>query len=83
MSGKVVDKLTVADLCVSVPGRRLVESAVEFTRRMEYDSLFLWTLEMLHAATRLYCQAGFELTESKSHRIWGQQLTEQRFELNF
>ena len=26
MSGKVVDKLTVADLCVSVPGRRLVES---------------------------------------------------------
>jgi GNAT superfamily N-acetyltransferase len=64
-------------------GRRLVTSAVDFSRSSGYETVFLWTLEMLNAATRLYREAGFELTESKSHRIWGQQLTEQRFELTF
>jgi GNAT superfamily N-acetyltransferase len=64
-------------------GRQLVQKAVDFSRRQGYASVFLWTLEMLAAATHLYTEAGFALTESKTHRIWGRQLTEQRFELVF
>lgn len=62
-------------------GQRLVHEAVEFCRQCNYRSVYLWTLSELHTATYLYRKAGFELTEEKTHDIWGRVRTEQRYDL--
>ena len=63
-------------------GRMLVDEAVDFAASCGYESIFLWTLDILPAALGIYRSAGFRLTEEKSHRIWGRRLTEERYELN-
>ena len=62
-------------------GRKLVEEAVDFCRQSGYSSVFLWTIDFLGAALKLYTAAGFVLTEKKTHPIWGRTLTEERYEL--
>ncbi|MFW5640674.1 MAG: GNAT family N-acetyltransferase [Thermodesulfobacteriota bacterium] len=62
-------------------GRRLVQEAVDFCKKCEYDRVFLWTVKGLTAATRIYTVLGFQLTEENTHPIWGNTITEQRFEL--
>lgn len=62
-------------------GRFLVEETLEFCKAQGYASIFLWTVSLLTPATRLYQSVGFQLTEQKTHRIWGVELTEQRYDL--
>lgn len=62
-------------------GRRLASEAVDFCKECRYDRVFLWTVKGLAAAARIYSGQGFRLTEEKTHRIWGNEITEQRFEL--
>lgn len=62
-------------------GRKLVQEAVAFCRASGYASVFLWTIDFLAAALKLYIAAGFTLTETETHRIWGKTLTEERYEL--
>lgn len=62
-------------------GCRLVQEAVNFCEGSGYDQVFLWTVKGLAAATRIYSAFGFRLTEEKTHSIWGNTITEQRFEL--
>jgi N-acetylglutamate synthase-like GNAT family acetyltransferase len=61
-------------------GRFLVEEALDFCKQQGYSTVFLWTVSLLTVATKLYQSVGFRLTEEKTHRIWGAQLTEQRYE---
>jgi N-acetylglutamate synthase-like GNAT family acetyltransferase len=62
-------------------GKNLVEDAIAFSRKCGYASLFLWTVDLLTTARKLYESKGFTMTEEKKHRIWGVDLVEQRFEL--
>lgn len=62
-------------------GRRLVEWALGFCRDQGYRSVFLWTFSELEAAAHLYRSYGFELTEGKTHVVWGREITEQRYDL--
>ena len=62
-------------------GRQLVEEAVEFCRNSGYSSVFLWTVDFLGAALKIYTAAGFTLTETSTHEIWGKTLTEERYDL--
>ena len=62
-------------------GRRLVREAVDFSSACGYERIFLWTVKGLAAATRIYTALGFRLTEENTHPIWGNTITEQRFEL--
>ena len=62
-------------------GRRLVQEAVDFCKDCKYDRVFLWTVKGLAAATRIYSVLGFQLSTEKTHPIWGNTITEQRFEL--
>jgi N-acetylglutamate synthase-like GNAT family acetyltransferase len=62
-------------------GKRLVEKAVDFCRASGYASIFLWTIDFLGAALKLYRAAGFELTDTNTHPVWGRILTEERYEL--
>ncbi len=62
-------------------GQTLVDKGVAFCRVKGYKKIFLWTIDYLAAAKKIYTGAGFEKTESKTTRVWGQALTEERWEL--
>lgn len=62
-------------------GRALLQHAVQFCADKRFEQVFLWTVSVLHAAAHLYTSAGFRPTEQRTHLIWGQQLTEVRYDL--
>ena len=62
-------------------GKRLMEEAVEYSRRAGYRRIILWTFSELEAAIALYRRWGFQNTEEKTHHIWGRDLTEEKYEL--
>jgi GNAT superfamily N-acetyltransferase len=62
-------------------GRRLLREAIDFSRSMGYERIFLWTVSVLHAAARLYHAFGFQLVESNPGRMWGVDLEEERYDL--
>ena len=62
-------------------GKRLAAKAVEFAKVRAYDSVFLWTLNILPAATHIYRTLGFEKTEQKPSRVWGVELVEEKYTL--
>jgi GNAT superfamily N-acetyltransferase len=62
-------------------GTQLVENALAFCRECGYKRVFLWTVSSLSAAARVYEKTGFQMSEQITHAIWGNMLTEQRYDL--
>jgi GNAT superfamily N-acetyltransferase len=62
-------------------GNLLIQKAIDFCRNKQYERVYLWTFEGLHAARHLYEKYGFQLVEQQSGQQWGKVVTEQRFEL--
>ena len=62
-------------------GRKLVEEALDFCRDAGYSSVFLWTVNTLPIAAKLYRSVGFEQTEELTHELWGSMVTEVKYEL--
>jgi GNAT superfamily N-acetyltransferase len=62
-------------------GRRLVEEALDFCRDAGYSSVFLWTVDTLPIAAKLYQSVGFRPTEELAHELWGSMVTEVKYEL--
>ncbi len=62
-------------------GRKLVEEALDFCRDAGYSSVFLWTVNTLPIAAKLYQSAGFRKTEVLTHEMWGSTVTEVKYEL--
>jgi len=60
-------------------GKQLLNKAVHFCEERNYPSIYLWTFEGLHAARKLYEQAGFDLVYEKIGKQWGTEVTEQKF----
>ena len=52
-------------------GYRLVEECLRFARAAGYRRMTLWTQECLKSARGIYARFGFELTETRSHRLFG------------
>ena len=60
-------------------GRQLLNKALQFCRERGFKSIFLWTVSDLKAAIHLYQSVGFHKTEEKTHEIWGQLITEEKY----
>lgn len=64
-------------------GRMLIGRALQFARDAESLGVYLWTFEGLHAAQKLYYDAGFRLVEQRTGEMWGTRVAEQRYVVNF
>ncbi len=62
-------------------GRALMTIAVDFCKKNGYHQIYLWTVDQLDAARHLYRDFGFTVTEKAEHKIWGQSLVEERWDL--
>jgi len=64
-------------------GKMIFTSAVDYCRKKNYRNIFLWTVNKLPVARKIYEEFGFHLTETKPEMLlWGQYLSEQRWDLS-
>ncbi|WP_145665819.1 bifunctional helix-turn-helix transcriptional regulator/GNAT family N-acetyltransferase [Chitinophaga polysaccharea] len=63
-------------------GKRLLQEALDFCREKDYQKVYLMTTSMQEAAISLYKKAGFRKTGEKHLQLWGQQLYEQRYDMD-
>jgi DNA-binding MarR family transcriptional regulator/GNAT superfamily N-acetyltransferase len=63
-------------------GRRLVSECVRHARQVGYKKMTLWTQSHLHAARRLYEEAGFRLTKSWAVHSWGKDMVSETWDLD-
>ena len=63
-------------------GKNLIMQAIEFCRQKRFPKVYLWTFKGLEDARRLYEVVDFRLSEECQIDQWGQDITEQKYELN-
>jgi DNA-binding MarR family transcriptional regulator/GNAT superfamily N-acetyltransferase len=62
-------------------GTQLTHECIRFARHAGYQSITLWTHEVLTAARRIYERAGFRLTSSERRRNFGQEVVSEEWHL--
>lgn len=62
-------------------GNRLINTSLDFCRKVGFERLYLTTISGLEPARHLYEKAGFGLVSEEKGAMWGREETEQRFEM--
>ena len=62
-------------------GKKLMQLYMDFLKKKEYQSSYLWTTNELPTAASLYLRHGFQLVEEKTSSEFGKPLIEQKYEL--
>ncbi len=62
-------------------GKRLVEECTRFARSAGYDTLTLWTNDILDGARHIYVNEGYRLVSAEPHRSFGKDLVGQFWEM--
>jgi len=64
-------------------GKKLIETALNFSKEQNYQHVFLWTITTLDAARHLYKKYNFRPTEEKINEEWsGKPIIEERWDLD-
>ncbi len=63
-------------------GSTLIKSAIDFCRQANFRKVYLWTFEGLDEARSLYEREGFRLSREHDVYQWGQDIKEQKFQLD-
>ena len=63
-------------------GTQLMETLLDFARRRGYQQIVLSTLDVLHAARRIYERYGFQLTREIPHADWTLSVNEEEWRLD-
>lgn len=58
-------------------GNKLIKTALSFCKEKGYQQVFLWTINFLEIARKLYKKYGFQLVDTLEHDIWGRKLREE------
>ncbi|MGH9518456.1 MAG: GNAT family N-acetyltransferase [Terriglobales bacterium] len=64
-------------------GRKLVAACIAFARQAGYQTITLYTTDVLISARRIYQAAGLQLVKEWRHHIYGKDLTLQTWNLDF
>ena len=62
-------------------GKKLLQEAIAFGKRCDYESIVLWTVSQLTTAAHLYLSAGFKKIEEIPGRHWGVDGIEEKYVL--
>jgi DNA-binding MarR family transcriptional regulator/GNAT superfamily N-acetyltransferase len=62
-------------------GTRLTDECIRFARARGYQSITLWTHQVLTVARHVYERAGFRLTSSEARRSFGQDVVSEYWDL--
>ena len=63
-------------------GGTLIKRAIDFCKEVGFKKVYLWTFEGLDEARSLYERMGFRLSEEHRVHQWGQNIKEQKFQLD-
>jgi GNAT superfamily N-acetyltransferase len=63
-------------------GKRLVNECIEFAKAKHYQTIVLWTNDVLTAARHIYETTGFKLLDESSHFSFGHQQKGQNWSLD-
>ncbi|SHM95865.1 DNA-binding transcriptional regulator, MarR family [Chitinophaga jiangningensis] len=63
-------------------GKRLLADALAFCKDKQYQTVYLMTTSIQEHAGALFKQSGFRKTGEKLMQLWGQQLYEQRYDMD-
>ncbi|RXM44111.1 bifunctional helix-turn-helix transcriptional regulator/GNAT family N-acetyltransferase, partial [Flavobacterium sp. YO12] len=62
-------------------GKKLLTDAIQFCNEKEFKNVFLLTTSLQDKALEMYKKTGFQLTQSKEVREWGETFNEERYDL--